>query len=65
MPQPPLDRLQELIVIPSAASNWSADRVVAKLPEFNNIYVDSDDPIYFFREMVRTPYRLNVLLVRR
>lgn len=39
--------------INSAASEWSADRIMRTIPEYLHSDPDSDGPIYFFGEMVR------------
>ena len=39
--------------INSAASEWSADRIIRTIPEYLNSDPDSEDSIYFFGEMVR------------
>lgn len=38
--------------LPRASSNWAADRVIQKFPEFMTINTDSTEPILFTGEMV-------------
>ena len=46
----------------SAASNWSADRVASRIPDFTNVDTDGERPIYFFGEIVRLSPNLCSLL---
>jgi pimeloyl-ACP methyl ester carboxylesterase len=44
--------LHEPIYCQGTASNWSAERVLSKFPEFSLSRVDSTDPVYFTGEMI-------------
>lgn len=48
-----------------AASNWSADRVMRRFPEFLNVAPDKEEPILFTGEMVFSTVPTTVLCHER